>query len=267
MPRFQKKEAAPAPSVNDDQTVPTAANVKRKSKARASKGGAAESPPRLPYGDPGGAAAAAAAADAGSKKKKSSAKRLSWGKRKSGDGADAAAAAKKGGAGGDEPPVDVHDTLMDAGETDGTQGERTDVLLLLFLLLLLLVMVLVEEEVFGVDVFANAAVVVVVVVVSDVWQQVLRTLFPTKLCCAAADAAAAVNMSCCVFMSCCLCFLPSSDIPEEYRDAQGNFKMMPVPRHLGSLTRRKPPLVAVVGVSWLHSQMVEFFFVCTMFSA
>lgn len=41
-----------------------------------------------------------------------------------------------------------------------------------------------------------------------------------------------------------------SDIPEEYRDAQGNFKMMPVPRHLGSLTRRRPPLVAVVGVSF-----------------
>eukprot|EP00752_Nemacystus_decipiens_P008209 g7341.t1 len=145
MPRFQKKEAAPAPAINDDQTVQTA-NVKRKSKAKASKGGAAESPPPPPS-DP-------AAASAGNKKKKSTAKRLSWGKRKSGD---AAAAGKKGDA---EPPVDVHDTLMDAGETDGTQ-----------------------------------------------------------------------------------------DIPEEYRDAQGNFKMMPVPKHLGSLTRRKPPLVALVGVA------------------
>ncbi|CAM9654247.1 unnamed protein product [Pylaiella littoralis] len=41
----------------------------------------------------------------------------------------------------------------------------------------------------------------------------------------------------------------TQDIPEEYRDAQGNFKMMPVPRHLGSLTRRRPPLVAVMGVA------------------
>lgn len=41
----------------------------------------------------------------------------------------------------------------------------------------------------------------------------------------------------------------SADIPEEYRDSQGNFKMMPVPRHLGSLTRRRPPLAVVVGVA------------------
>ncbi|CAN0500872.1 unnamed protein product, partial [Ectocarpus sp. 12 AP-2014] len=41
----------------------------------------------------------------------------------------------------------------------------------------------------------------------------------------------------------------TADIPQEYRDEDGNFKRMPVPRHLGSLTRRRPPLVAVFGVA------------------
>ena len=40
-----------------------------------------------------------------------------------------------------------------------------------------------------------------------------------------------------------------ADSPEEYRDSLGNFKSMPVPRPMGSLTRRSPPLVVIVGVA------------------
>eukprot|EP00903_Cladosiphon_okamuranus_P017917 g16488.t1 len=143
-----EEDAADAAAAQAAGDIYQMGNIKLKSKARASKGGAAESTPPSSAGD-------AASAAEGNKKKKSAAKRLSWGKRKN---VEAGRAGKNGGA--PEAPVDVHDTLMDAGETDGTQ-----------------------------------------------------------------------------------------DIPAEYRDADGNFKRMPVPRQLGSLTRRRPPLVAVVGMA------------------